>query len=82
MHSRGSTPTSFIGHTKTFPFAGSGGGLPLYRTNRATVFQSAVKQLKNKYSLKFQKKLLLVVLALLALVILVRSRSWYARSTA
>ena len=31
---------------------------------------------------QFQKKLLLVVLALLALVILVRSRSWYARSTA
>ena len=48
MHSRASTPTSFFGQQKTFPFTPSGGGLPLYRTTRTTVFQSAVKQLKKK----------------------------------
>ena len=56
MHSRASTSTSFFGQQKTFPFTPSGGGLPLYRTTRTTVFQSAVKQLKKKYSQKVREQ--------------------------
>ena len=56
MHSRASTPTSFFGQQKTFPCTPSGGGLPLYRTTRTTVFQSAVKQLKKKYSQKVREQ--------------------------
>ena len=56
MHSRASPSTNFILGQK-FPFTTSGGGgLPLHRTGHsrttATVFQSAVRQLKNKYSRK------------------------------
>ncbi|QDZ17600.1 hypothetical protein HOP50_01g01090 [Chloropicon primus] len=73
MHSRGTTPTNYLNlGQKTFPFTPSGGGLPLYRTNRASVFQSAVKQLKNKYSQKLRQKVALVLLLFLVVATLFR----------
>jgi len=47
------SPSNFLPHTFT---SSGGGGLPIHSANRrTTVFQSAVRQLKNKYLYKFQQ---------------------------